>query len=132
VGPDDGLVLEGTYIAAVNRCAPPANRPSVEERDACLPYLSRELALLRDIRVILALGAYAWDGVLRILADAGHAARPRPRFGHGAEARLGPYGLLGCYHPSQQNTFTGRLDAAMLDAILARAGALAEELGDRG
>jgi len=132
VGPDDGLVLEGAYIAAVNRCAPPANRPSVEERDACLPYLSRELALLRDIRVILALGAYAWDGVLRILADAGHAARPRPRFGHGAEARLGPYGLLGCYHPSQQNTFTGRLDAAMLDAILARAGALADELGDRG
>jgi uracil-DNA glycosylase family 4 len=125
LGPDDGLVLEGAYIAAVNRCAPPGNRPSVQERDACLPYLSRELASLPDIRVILALGAYAWDGVLRVLAEAGHAVRPRPRFGHGAQASIGPYRLLGCYHPSQQNTFTGRLDAGMLDSILAHAAGLA-------
>ena len=126
VGADDGLVLAGAYIAAVNRCAPPSNRPTVEERDACLPYLSRELALLGNVRSIIALGAYAWDGVLRVLARSGHSARPRPRFGHGAEVRLGPYDLLGCYHPSQQNTFTGRLDAAMLDEVLARARVLAD------
>jgi uracil-DNA glycosylase family 4 len=125
IGPADGLVLTGAYIAAVNRCAPPGNRPTVEERDACLPFLARELALLHDVRVILALGAWAWDGVLRALAVLGHIARPRPRFGHAAEATLGPYHVLGCYHPSQQNTFTGRLDADMLDMVLARATNLA-------
>jgi len=121
VAADDGLRLQGAWIAAAVRCAPPANRPSVEERDACLPYLSRELALLTDVRVIVALGVFAWDAALRVLAAAGHVPRPRPRFGHGAQARVGPYDMLGCYHPSQQNTFTGRLDAAMLDAVLARA-----------
>lgn len=121
VGAGDGLRLQGIYIAAAVRCAPPANRPTVEERDACLPYLSRELALLTDVAVILALGAFAWDAALRVLASAGHATRPRPRFGHGAEAGVGPFRLLGCYHPSQQNTFTGRLDAAMLRAVLTRA-----------
>jgi len=126
VGPDDGLALEGAYIAAINRCAPPGNRPTVEERDACLPFLSREIALLTDLRVIVALGAYAWDGVLRVLAEAGHGTRPRPRFGHGAEARIGPYALVGCYHPSRQNTFTGRLDAAMIDAVLVRARGLSD------
>jgi uracil-DNA glycosylase family 4 len=126
VGPADGLALEGAYIAAINRCAPPGNRPTVEERDACLPFLSREIALLTDLRVIVALGAYAWDGVLRVLAEAGHVTRPRPRFGHGAEARVGPYDLVGCYHPSRQNTFTGRLDATMIDAVLLRSRGLSD------
>ena len=126
IAADDGLTLDAAYIAAAVRCAPPGNRPTVEERDTCLPYLSRELGLLRDVRVILALGAFAWDAVLRVLAAAGHAARPRPRFGHGAEVGVGPYDLLGCYHPSQQNTFTGRLDIAMLDRVLARARTLSD------
>jgi uracil-DNA glycosylase family 4 len=121
VAADDGLRLQGAYIAAAVRCAPPANRPSVEERDACLPFLARELAMLTDVEVIVALGAFAWDAALRVLASAGHGSRPRPRFGHGAQARVGPLHLLGCYHPSQQNTFTGRLDAAMLRAVLVRA-----------
>jgi uracil-DNA glycosylase family 4 len=120
-GPGDGLMLQDAYIAAVNRCAPPGNRPTPEERDRCLPYLGRELRLLRRVRVILTLGGFAWDAVLRQLAIEGHRAIPRPRFGHGAEAQVGPYVLVGCYHPSQQNTFTGRLTGAMLDGILARA-----------
>jgi uracil-DNA glycosylase family 4 len=118
---DDGLRLLGCYVAAAVRCAPPANKPTIEERDRCLPFLSRELALLADVRVLLALGAYAWDAALRVLAAAGHATRPRPRFGHGAEARVGPYALFGSYHPSQQNTFTGRLTPAMLEAVVRRA-----------
>ena len=125
VDPSDGLLLDGAYIAAVNRCAPPANKPTVAERDACLPFLARELRLLRSVSVILALGGYAWDAVLRVLAELGHAIAPKPRFGHAAEARLGPFALLGCYHPSQQNTFTGRLTVAMLDDVLARARDLA-------
>ncbi len=123
---DDGLELSGLYVTAVNRCAPPSNRPTTEERDNCLPYLVAELGLLGQARVLVALGAFAWDGALRALAARGHETpRPRPRFGHGAEARVGPYALLGCYHPSQQNTFTGRLTEAMLDAIFARAAELA-------
>jgi uracil-DNA glycosylase family 4 len=125
VAADDGLRLQGAWIAAAVRCAPPANRPSVGERDACLPYLARELALLADVRVILALGGFAWDAALRVLAMAGYTRRPRPRFRHGAQERVGPFELLGCYHPSQQNTFTGRLDADMLDVVLARARGLA-------
>jgi uracil-DNA glycosylase family 4 len=125
VAAGDGLRLEGAYVAAVNRCAPPGNRPTPEERDACLPYLGRELRLLTRLRVIVALGGFAWDGVLRQLAIDGHRTRPRPRFAHGTESRVGPYLLLGCYHPSQQNTFTGRLTGAMLDAVLARARLLA-------
>ena len=125
--PHDGLVLDGAYIAAVNRCAPPANRPTPAERDACLPYLVRELRVLRSLRVILALGSWAWDGVLRALAELGHRPRPRPAFGHAAEAVLGPYVLIGCYHPSQQNTFTGRLTTGMVDDVLARARSLLEE-----
>jgi uracil-DNA glycosylase family 4 len=130
VAPADGLVLHGAYIAAVNRCAPPGNRPTVEERDACLPYLEREIGLLRSVRVIVALGGWAWDGVLRVLARDGHVVRPRPRFGHGAEAVVGPFHLLGCYHPSQQNTFTGRLTPSMLDDVLARARTLGEHAGE--
>lgn len=121
---DDGLRLSGAYVAAAVRCAPPANRPTVEERDACLPYLARELALLPDVTVVLALGAFGWDATLRAAAILGHGVRPRPRFGHGAEARVGPWTLLGSYHPSQQNTFTGRLTEAMLDDVLRRALAL--------
>jgi uracil-DNA glycosylase family 4 len=121
VSAGDGLRLEGAYVAAINRCAPPDNRPTTEERDACLPYLGRELRSLASVRVILALGGFAWQSVLRQLAVDGHRVAPRPRFGHGVEAQVGPYILVGCYHPSQQNTFTGRLTAEMLDAILARA-----------
>jgi uracil-DNA glycosylase family 4 len=118
LGPGDGLRLHDAYIVAVNRCAPPANRPSTQERDACLPFLVRELRLLRSVRVILALGGYAWDAIVRVLAGEGHRVSPRPRFGHAAQARIGPFTLLGCYHPSQQNTFTGRLTPAMLDEVL--------------
>ena len=127
---DDGLRLLGCYVAAAVRCAPPANKPTIEERDRCLPFLARELALLADVRVLLALGAYAWDATVRVLAVAGHVVRPRPRFGHGAEARVGPYTLIGSYHPSQQNTFTGRLTPAMLEAVVVRAGKLAAPRGE--
>jgi uracil-DNA glycosylase len=122
---DDGLALRGAYVAAVNRCAPPANKPTPDERDRCLPYLERELAALPNLRAIVCLGAFAWDGALRALAAVGHPARPKPVFGHGAEAPVGPYVALGCYHPSQQNTFTGRLTPQMLDAVVSRALALA-------
>jgi uracil-DNA glycosylase family 4 len=117
----DGLRLRDVYIAAVNRCCPPANRPTPQERDNCLPYLAREIELLDRVRVLVALGAIAWDGALRALAALGHVARPRPRFGHGSEARVGPYVLLGSFHPSQQNTFTGKLTPRMLESVLNRA-----------
>jgi uracil-DNA glycosylase len=118
----DGLRLEGAYISAVVRCAPPANRPTVTERDTCLPYLVRELTLLPSIRVLVALGSFAWDGALLALRASGAAVpRPKPRFGHGAEAAVGPYTLLGSFHPSQQNTFTGRLTEPMLDEVMQRA-----------
>jgi uracil-DNA glycosylase family 4 len=117
----DGLRLIDCYIAACVRCAPPDNRPTPEERDACLPYLAEELRLLRRVRVILALGSFAWDGVLRAARGLGHVPARRPAFGHGARAAAGPYVLLGSYHPSQQNTFTGRLTEAMLDAVLTQA-----------
>jgi uracil-DNA glycosylase family 4 len=122
---DDGLRLDGLWIAAVNRCAPPGNRPTPQERDACLPYLERELSVLGDARVIVCLGAFAWDGALRALSALGHVTRPKPRFGHGAEADVGPFRLLGCFHPSQQNTFTGKLTPEMLDAVFERAAELA-------
>jgi uracil-DNA glycosylase family 4 len=122
VAVDDGLALDGTWLAAVNRCAPPGNKPTPEERDTCLPYLSRELALL-PARVILALGAFAWDGAIRAVAGAAGMAppRPRPRFGHGAEAEIDGYTLVGAFHPSQQNTFTGKLTPAMFDEVVRRA-----------
>jgi uracil-DNA glycosylase family 4 len=120
--PGDGLELRGAYVAAAVRCAPPANAPNPEERDRCAPFLHRELALLADARVIVALGAFGWEAALRAVeATCGRLARPLPRFGHAAEAAAGPYALLGTFHPSQQNTFTGRLTAEMLDAVLARA-----------
>jgi uracil-DNA glycosylase family 4 len=124
---DDGLRLRDAYVTAVNRCAPPANRPTTQERDNCLPYLVAELGLLVRARVLVALGSYAWDGALRALRDRGvEVPRPRPTFGHGAEARVGDYILLGCFHPSQQNTFTGKLTAEMLDGVFERAKQLAE------
>jgi uracil-DNA glycosylase family 4 len=127
VAADDGLRVDGLYIAAVNRCAPPGNRPTPEERDTCLPFLVRELALLTEARVVVALGAFAWDGFLLAAAESGVAVtRPRPRFGHGAEAEVGPWRLLGSFHVSQQNTFTGKLTEPMLDAIFRRARDLAD------
>ena len=123
---DDGLALTGCRVTAAVRCAPPANRPTTEERDACLPFAARELSLLTHARVILCLGGFAWDAALRILRAAGaEIPRPRPRFRHGAEATVGDYVMLGCFHPSQQNTFTGRLTEPMLDAVLMRARELA-------
>jgi uracil-DNA glycosylase family 4 len=119
---DDGLRLIDAYITAVVRCPPPANKPTPAERDNCLPYLERELELLENARVLVALGSFAWDGALRAARALGaEIPRPRPRFGHGAEAELGRWRLLGCYHPSQQNTFTGRLTVPMIDAVFARA-----------
>jgi uracil-DNA glycosylase family 4 len=123
---DDGLTLTGCWVCAAVRCAPPANKPTPAERDNCLPYAVRELALLHRVRVIVCLGSFAWDAALRIVAHAGVTLpRPRPRFGHGAEAHVGDLRLLGCYHPSQQNTFTGKLTEPMIDAVLARARELA-------
>jgi uracil-DNA glycosylase family 4 len=121
----DGLELHDCYITACVRCAPPANKPTIEERDACLGYLVRELPLLEQVRVMVCLGGFAWDGALRALAELGHRPRRKPRFTHAAEARVGPYTLLGCYHPSQQNTFTGKLTEAMLDAVMKHAGKIA-------
>jgi uracil-DNA glycosylase family 4 len=124
---DDGLRLSGAYVTAVVRCAPPANRPTPAERDNCLSYLARELELLADCRTIVALGSFAWDGALRALRELGaDVPRPKPRFGHTAEARVGEWALLGCFHPSQQNTFTGKLTEPMLDAVFARAGKLVD------
>jgi uracil-DNA glycosylase family 4 len=122
---DDGLTLRDTYIAAAVRCAPPANKPTVAERDACGPFLERELALLRTVRVILALGQFGWDAAMRTQAGAGSVVHPKPRFGHGVEAPVGVRTLIGSYHPSQQNTFTGRLTVAMFDAVIERAVVLA-------
>jgi uracil-DNA glycosylase family 4 len=122
VNRDDGLRLRDAYVTAVNRCPPPANKPSPVERDNCLPYLVRELAVLERASVLVALGSYAWDGALRAARELGEGVpRPKPRFGHGAEASVGRFTLLGCYHPSQQNTFTGKLTEPMMDAVFTRA-----------
>jgi uracil-DNA glycosylase family 4 len=123
---DDGLELRGTRIVAAVRCAPPQNKPTPEERDTCAPWIERELGLvLPGLRAVVALGGFGWDSALRSLAAAGVSIpRPRPRFGHGVEVPLGDLTLLGCFHPSQQNTFTGRLTEPMLDAVLARAAEL--------
>jgi uracil-DNA glycosylase family 4 len=124
--PDDGLELRGAYIAAAVRCAPPANMPLPSERDNCAPFLWRELGLLADVRVIVPLGAYGWEAARRaIAAVSGVEPRPRPKFGHGAEARVGSYVVVGSYHPSQQNVFTRRLTAPMIEAVLRRAKELA-------
>jgi uracil-DNA glycosylase family 4 len=133
----DGLRLHDTYIAAAVRCAPPDNKPTTEERDRCLPYCSRELDLLGRVRVIVVLGAFAYQALWKVLgADGVALPRPRPRFTHGLEVPTERATILGCFHPSQQNTFTGKLTEPMLDAVLTRATVLAsttpaeERLGD--
>ena len=114
---DDGLRLIDAYVAAVVRCAPPANKPTPEERDTCLPYLQREVALLTELRVVVALGQFALDGLCRMLG-----LRPRPKFGHGVEHSLpGGLTLVCSFHPSQQNTFTGKLTEPQFDSIFVRA-----------
>jgi uracil-DNA glycosylase family 4 len=120
VARDDGLALTDAYVSTIVRCAPPDNKPNPAERDRCIQFFVRELELLRRVQAIVALGAFAWDGVLRAARDLGHTVKPRPAFGHGACATLGPYELFGSYHVSQQNTFTGRLTNAMFDAVLER------------
>ena len=126
VGRDDGLQLIGTRVLAAVRCAPPANKPTTLERDTCAPWLDRELALIRpELRVIVALGAFGWAAALAALARSGDALpTPKPTFGHGAETVIGGLTLLGCFHPSQQNTFTGKLTEPMIDDVMARAAAL--------
>jgi uracil-DNA glycosylase family 4 len=130
----DGQALLGARMVAAVRCAPPANKPTPEERDTCAPWIARELQLVApSVRAVVCLGAFGWAAALRALADAGYAVpRPRPKFGHGVELPLssGDHALtvLGCYHPSQHNTFTGRLTPDMLDAVFTRARAL----GGRG
>ncbi len=122
VSRDDDLELSGAWITAAVRCAPPANKPTTEERNRCLPYLVRELELLSNARVLLCLGNFAWTATLKVLREAGHEVPvPRPKFTHGSEAVVGHWTLLGSFHPSQQNTFTGKLTEPMLDQVLARA-----------
>ncbi len=113
----DGLALTGAYVTNIVRCAPPDNQPTPKERDRCIAYFQRELALLPNVRAIVALGAFAWDGVLQALPT----QKPKPKFGHGAHVVIGKLGLFGSYHVSQQNTFTGRLTEPMLDAVFAAA-----------
>jgi uracil-DNA glycosylase family 4 len=137
VASDDGLRLDGAYVSAVCRCAPPGNRPSPQEMANCAPFLDREFDLLRRLRVSVALGQIAWSAALRRAArlDPEGLPRPRPAFGHGVETGLvlragrPPIRLLGCYHPSQQNTQTGRLTRPMLDTVMRRAKLLASDRG---
>jgi uracil-DNA glycosylase family 4 len=123
----DGLELRGAYVTAAVRCAPPDNKPTPAERDECLPYLARELALLTRTGVIVCLGSFAYQSVSSILG-----VRPRPKFGHGVEARIDAARVIVCsFHPSQQNTFTGRLTEPMLDQVFQRAVRLADQADDR-
>jgi len=125
----DGLALEDCWITAAVRCAPPQNKPTPAERDTCLPWTVAELAAMPAApRVVVCLGAFAWDAALRLrVAAGGRPVRPRPRFGHDVlwEADDGPWPMLGCFHPSQQNTFTGKLTPSMLDDVLHHARAIA-------
>jgi uracil-DNA glycosylase family 4 len=122
----DGLELRDAWVTAAVRCAPPGNRPTPQERDACAPYLVRELALLEPtLRVVVCLGGFALDALLRCGAPQTQPTpRPKPNFRHGVELEVGALQVLCSYHPSQQNTFTGRLTEPMLDAVFARAGEL--------
>ncbi|MGI8901567.1 MAG: uracil-DNA glycosylase [Nocardioides sp.] len=131
----DGQRMVDTRMVAAVRCAPPDNKPTTQERDTCVPWLLREVSLVADhVLAVVCLGSFAWDVAWRVFKDLGYdAPRPRPRFRHAAEATLvSPEGreveLLGSYHPSQQNTFTGRLTEPMLDAVLGRAAALGRGL----
>ncbi|MFZ9668630.1 MAG: uracil-DNA glycosylase [Solirubrobacterales bacterium] len=119
---DDGLELKDAFITSVVKCAPPANRPTTEERDTCLPYLEAELEALDRVVVVVALGSFGWDGFLKASRANGiEIPRPKPKFGHGAETLIGDRLLIGCYHPSQQNTFTGTLTEEMIDGVFSRA-----------
>jgi uracil-DNA glycosylase len=120
---DDGLKLTDMWIAAAVRCAPPANRPTPGERDNCLGWTAREVRELPNLALVVCLGSFAWDAALRLRASLGHAPpRPRPRFGHDVLALAdAPLPLLGCFHPSQQNTFTGKLTGPMMDVVFAHA-----------
>ncbi|NNK48613.1 MAG: uracil-DNA glycosylase [Gemmatimonadetes bacterium] len=129
---DDGLELVNAWLTAAVRCVPPANKPTPAERETCRPFLQREVAALENLRAIVALGGFAWDAILRVLRDVGYAVpSPKPKFGHGAETEIGSgpeasvgsgsLVLVGSYHPSQQNTFTGRLTREMFDAVWSRA-----------
>jgi uracil-DNA glycosylase family 4 len=126
VARDDGQALDGAFITAACRCVPPDNRPTPEELALCAPFLDRELEALEEVRVVLALGAIAWEAVLAHVARGqGSPIRPKPRFAHGAELALpGGKTLIGSYHVSRQNTQTGRLTPEMFDAVLARAAEL--------
>jgi uracil-DNA glycosylase family 4 len=119
---EDGLKLTDCFVSAFVRCAPPANKPTPEERDACLPFMEREAALLHRVSVLVCLGSFAWNGALALVAKTQDTAlSPKPAFGHGAVARAGTLTLVGSYHPSQQNTFTGRLTEPMFDEVFALA-----------
>lgn len=122
---EDGLRLRDVYITAAVRCAPPANKPTTEQKERCLPHLVEEICAMKP-RVMICLGSIAWDATLNALRESGEAIpRPRPKFGHGAEAIIGGAHVLGCYHVSQQNTFTGKLTQPMLADVLTRATELA-------
>src|SRR5450759_3672533 len=129
VSVDDGLRLTDVCVAAAVRCAPPMNSPTIVERDTCAPFLRSQPAALAPGPVILGPGAFARDAALRTITSGGVTPipRPRPKFGHGTEAVVGSYELIGSFHPSQRNTFTGRLSAPMLEAVLRRA----EPAGER-
>ncbi|GAA1438383.1 uracil-DNA glycosylase [Mycobacterium cookii] len=123
----DGQRLLGARMIATVRCAPPENKPTALERDTCAPWIAAELTLLPSVRAVVALGSFGWDGAVRSLVAAGAPApERRPRFGHGAEVALGPVTLLGCYHPSPHNTYTGRLTREMTDEVFERARALTQ------
>jgi uracil-DNA glycosylase family 4 len=126
VGLDDGLRLRDCYIAAAVRCAPPANKPTPVERDTCRPFLVREIGLLARLRVVVVLGSFGYEAAWTSLREAGFTMPVRrPRFGHGVEVDCGRVTIVGSYHPSQQNTFTGKLTEPMLDDVFARARSLA-------
>ena len=128
----DGLVLRDAWVTAAVRCAPPGNKPSPAERDRCRSYLEREIDVFAAASVIVALGGFAFSALLRIFRERGERVpRPAPRFGHGVEVEVGRRRLLGCYHPSQQNTFTGRLTEPMFDTIWTRAAELVAQRRDR-
>jgi uracil-DNA glycosylase family 4 len=118
---NDGLKLHDCYVTACVRCAPPANKPTPQERDNCRGYLVAELRLLKKAKILVCLGAFAWNGTLRALKELGHVPASKAKFGHAATLTCGPYILLGCYHPSQQNTFTGKLTQKMLDHVFGSA-----------
>ena len=118
---DDGLELINAFVTGIVRCAPPLNKPTTEERNNCLPWLEGEFDLLPHLNTLITLGSFAWTGTLRFLADRGYTLKPKPKFGHMAQCEVGPYHIIGSYHPSQQNTFTGKLTQPMFQAVFSKA-----------